>query len=272
MQLIKSLEGSGSFCPMIKITFLGTGTSTGVPVVGCKCATCISEDPRNRRLRSSVHLEIGNKSLIIDSGPDFRYQVLRAGIQRLDGIMLTHSHADHLHGLDDVRMFNYHQKDPIDFFLHESEVAEVKRKFNYIFNPEQIGGGIPQIKLQPFKEEFSLYGIPVKRIELRHGIIKNSGYRIGNFAYTVDTNGIDRSELDKLRGLDVLVITGLKYEKHPTHFSIPESLEIIKEIKPKKTYFSHITHTVEHGGLVDYLRDTPDVEPAFDGMQIEVKL
>jgi phosphoribosyl 1,2-cyclic phosphate phosphodiesterase len=256
------------FLTMLKVKFLGTGTSTGIPVIGCRCGVCRSRNPKNRRLRSSVRLSFAGKSVIIDTTPDFRTQVLQYRIARVDAILLTHSHADHLHGLDDVRPYNFIQGKPIDLFLHRREIRIVREKFDYIFNPKQIGGGIPQIKLVPIGSTFDMFGQPVQRLDIKHGIMDTVGFRLGNFAYAVDANCIPKATQDKMLNLDVLVLSGLKFGPHPTHFTIPESLEIIQRIKPKKTYFTHICHEVEHADFSKYLKKFPGVYAAYDGLEI----
>ncbi|HEV7922748.1 MAG TPA: MBL fold metallo-hydrolase, partial [Thermoanaerobaculia bacterium] len=200
------------------VSFLGTGTSTGVPVVGCRCRVCTSEDPKDKRLRQSVKIEAGGKHFLIDTTPDLRLQLLRDPIPRLDFILFTHSHSDHLMGLDDIRPFNFRQREPIPAFANEMTARAVRRAFSYIWNDTQAGGGKPQLELHEIEAPFTHEGVDITPIPVLHGEWTILGYRIGNFAYITDTNGIPDSSMALLQGVEVLAIDGLRPSPpHPTH-------------------------------------------------------
>lgn len=250
------------------VTFLGTGTSTGVPVVGCRCAVCLSDDPRNKRLRQSVKIEMHDKVFLIDTTPDLRLQLLRDPVPRLDFILFTHSHADHLMGLDDVRPFNFRQHESIHAFAGPHTAKAVRRAFSYIWNDSQIGGGKPQIELHEVDGPFTHEGIDIVPIPVRHGDWTIIGYRIGSFAYITDTNGIPDESLDLLRDLDTLALDGLRPgPKHPTHFTIPEAVTVSQRIAPRMTYLIHLAHEVDHATVESTLPE--NVRLAWDRMTLQ---
>jgi phosphoribosyl 1,2-cyclic phosphate phosphodiesterase len=249
------------------VTFLGTGTSTGVPVVGCRCLVCLSTDPRNQRLRQSVKIEAGGKFFLIDTTPDLRQQLLRDPIPHLDFVLFTHSHADHLMGLDDIRPFNFRQRKPIQAYANPLTAKAIRRSFSYIWNDSQIGGGKPQLDLREVDGEFSHDGISVVPIPVTHGNWTIFGYRIGPFAYITDTNGIPEESVQLLRGVDVLAIDGLRPSPpHPTHFTIGEAIEAARTIGARRTYLIHLTHDIDHGSFEATLPD--DVRLAYDGLSL----
>jgi phosphoribosyl 1,2-cyclic phosphate phosphodiesterase len=228
----------------MRITFLGTGTSQGVPPIGCTSPVCLSDDPRDKRLRASVHVEVDGLSLVIDAGPDFRYQLLRAGIQRLDGLIFTHEHRDHTGGLDDIRPFNYLQNGPVDVFLHERVLNVFQRQYDYIFDPNPYPG-IPQINwnlidLNPFQVK----GCTIIPIEVFHYRLPVLGFRIGDFTYITDANRITPAELDKARGSKVLVLNALRHEPHISHFTLAEAVAVAQEIAAERTFFTHMSHQI----------------------------
>lgn len=252
----------------MKVTFLGTGTSTGVPVVGCRCAICTSDDPRNQRLRQSVKIEMQGKVFLIDTTPDLRLQLLRDPIPRLDFILYTHSHADHLMGLDDVRPFNFRQRESIHAFASAPTAKAIRRAFSYIWSDSQIGGGKPQLELHEVDGAFSHDGIDVTPIPVRHGDWTILGYRIGPFAYITDTNGIPDESLALLEGVDTLALDGLRPSpKHPTHFTIDEAVAVAQRIAPRMTYLIHLTHEVDHATVEATLPE--NVRLAWDRMVID---
>lgn len=232
----------------MRVTFLGTGTSTGVPVVGCRCAICTSSDPKNQRLRQSVKVEAAGKVFLIDTTPDLRTQLLRDPVSRLDFILFTHSHSDHLMGLDDVRPFNFFQRRPLTAYANALTAKAVRRAFGYIWDSStQIGGGKPQIDLREVEGSFEHEGIPVVPIPVRHGEWTILGYRIGPFAYITDTNGIPPDSERLLEGVEVLALDGLRLgPPHPTHFIIEEAIAAARRIGPKTTYLIHLSHDVDH--------------------------
>lgn len=226
----------------MKIEFLGTGTSQGVPMIGCDCEVCSSNDPRDKRLRSSVLIRVNGKTIQIDGGPDFRYQHLRANNKKLDALLITHPHKDHIGGLDDVRAFNYLHKKPIDIYCEHDTAQGIRADFSYSFQ-EYKYPGVPEINLVEISEKPFLIGnIEVIPIRVMHHKMKVLGYRIGSFCYLTDANYIAPEWKSQLKELDCLIINGLRIDKHISHFSLGEALEIIKELKPKVAYITHISH------------------------------
>lgn len=252
----------------MRVTFLGTGTSTGVPVVGCRCAVCTSDDPRNQRLRQSVKVEMNGKYFLIDTTPDLRLQLLREPIPRLDFLLYTHSHADHLMGLDDVRPFNFRQRETIHAFASAPTAKAIRRAFSYIWSDSQIGGGKPQIELHEVEGAFTHEGIDIVPIPVLHGDWTILGYRIGPFAYITDTNGIPDASLELLEGVDTLALDGLRPSpRHPTHFTIDEAVALAQRIAPRMTYLIHLAHEVDHETVEGNL--PADVRLAWDGLVLE---
>ncbi len=254
----------------MKITFLGTGTSQGVPLIGCNCDICQSSDEMDKRLRSSALISIGDTNILIDAGPDFRQQMLRENVINLDAILLTHEHKDHIGGLDDVRAFNYIQKKPMDIYA-EKRVNDLlqSRDFAYVVERKDYPG-VPKMNFHNIENKMFELGeekiIPIRGI---HHQLPVFGFRIQNFAYITDMNLISTEEKEKLKNLDVLVITALRRKKHVSHFSLEEALEIIEEIKPKKSYLTHISHKL--GFYKDLINELPEnVYPAYDGLKIKI--
>tara|TARA_B110000211_G_C13940114_1_gene491251 strand:- start:200 stop:973 length:774 start_codon:yes stop_codon:yes gene_type:complete len=253
----------------IKITFLGTGTSQGVPVIACDCEVCLSNDKKDNRLRSSILVETQGKSVCIDTGPDFRQQMLRAKVQYLDAIVYTHEHKDHTAGMDDIRAFNFKQKKPMELFTDKNVEACLKKEFSYAF-AENPYPGVPKLNINRIENKpFDVSGILFQPIQLMHYKLPIFGYRIGDFAYCTDVNYISPEEKKKLAGLKVLVITALRKEEHISHFSLSEALALIDELKPKKAYLTHVSHLL---GLHDEVsKELPDhVEIAFDELTISI--
>lgn len=221
---------------------MGTGTSQGVPMIGCDCEVCRSGDPRDKRLRSAAMVEVDGRRIVIDAGPDFRYQMLREGVKDIDAILLTHQHTDHMIGLDDVRAFNYFCQKSIDIYATEAVQGAVRRVFDYAFTDKPYPGA-PQMKLHTIgNESFEVAGVKVTPICGKHFTLPVTGYRIGDVAYLTDFNHIEESEIGKLQGLDVLVINALRHTRHLSHFSLPDAIEIARKVGTKATYFTHISH------------------------------
>ena len=249
------------------VSFLGTGTSTGVPVINCHCRVCTSDNPKNSRLRQSVKIEANGKHFLIDTTPDLRVQLLRDPIPRLDFILFTHSHSDHLMGLDDIRPFNFRQREAIFAFANEKTATAIRRAFSYIWGDSQIGGGKPQLELREVDGPFTHEGVDVVPIPVTHGNWTILGYRIGAFAYLTDTNGIPPESMRLLEGVEVLAIDGLRpAPPHPTHFTVPEAIEVASRIGARETYLIHLTHEIEHE---EFEKTLPEgVRLAYDGLTL----
>jgi phosphoribosyl 1,2-cyclic phosphate phosphodiesterase len=252
----------------MRVTFLGTGTSTGVPVIGCRCRVCTSDDPRNRRLRPSILLEWEDRKILVDSSSDFRQQALRHRIDRLDAVLYTHGHADHVMGLDDLRIYNFRQKADLPVYGSAGTLEDLRRTFWYAFSATQEGGGKPQLDLREVSAAFELFGVRVSPVPLWHGELAVFGYRIGDFAYCTDCNRIPPDSLRALEGLDILVLDALRPTPHPTHFSLPETLAVLADLKPNRAYLVHMSHDIEHGETEATL--PPSIRLAFDGLALEL--
>lgn len=257
----------------IRLTFLGTGTSQGVPVIGCDCAVCCSTDERDRRLRTSAMVEIGNRRFIIDAGPDLREQLLREGVSHITAILLTHKHKDHIGGIDDVRALNFvdypHKIHTVNIYGTHDTCYCVRKDFDYAFS-ENPYRGVPQIALHEFGEEpFVIDGVEILPIRGEHSRFEVTGFRFGNLAYLTDFKQISNAECEKLQGVEILVINALRFEPHDSHFSVEEALEVIAKVKPKRAYLTHMSHDI---GLhcVANLRLPDGVEFAYDGLKIDI--
>ena len=253
----------------MKITFLGTGTSQGIPVIGSRHEVCLSSDSRDKRLRSSVLLEWDDAVYVIDCGPDFRQQLLAAKVNKLDGILFTHYHADHTAGLDDIRPFSLRYGE-MQMYMNQGVAQNLKERFAYIFATENRYAGAPSVHLNIIdNEEFLLSGKRIIPIEVMHGKLKIFGYKLDSFAYITDAKTIEKEARVKLRDLDVLVINALRLETHATHFNLDEALEFIKEVNPKKAYLTHISHLLGFHEKVS--KELPDnVFLAYDGLVLNV--
>jgi len=240
----------------------------GVPVIGCRCPVCKSEDPHNFRTRTSAIIENGKNALLIDTCTDFRFQALWNDIKRVDSVILTHSHADHIGGLDDLRVFNFRQQRVIPVYGSQETILEVKKRFEYIFTHTQIGGGKPLLDLNVIDGPFSTAGFDVVPIPLVHGEMEVYGFRIGKMAYCTDVSEIPTKSFKMLKDLDVLVIDALRREPHPTHFCLDQALETIMKLNPKKAILTHLTHEFDHAALCAEL--PAKVSPAFDGMIVKL--
>lgn len=254
----------------MRVTVLGSGTSSGVPTIGCNCATCRSTDPRDQRLRTSVWIEQGTTSIVIDTSSDFRTQCLRAGINRLDAVVYTHHHFDHIAGFDDLRAFNFAQHAPMPIYLMDETLEHMTRIFSYAFTPvANSGSSRPQIDptiidLEPFTiGETMLLPLP-----LRHGAIRVNGYRIGDFAYCTDCNRIDDVSWERLEGTRILILDALRYTVHPTHFTVDQAVETARRIGAEQTYLTHIAHEILHADGDTRLPD--GINLAYDGLQFEL--
>jgi phosphoribosyl 1,2-cyclic phosphate phosphodiesterase len=251
------------------ILVLGSGTSVGVPMIGCHCKVCTSNDPRDKRLRPSVLLRLGEKRVLIDASPDFRYQALHFGIDRLDAILFTHSHADHILGLDDVRPFNFLQKKEIPIYTSAETLATIQRTFHYVFVSEPSESSRPRLRSHVFEAEpVSIEGLNFQPIRVAHGKGTAHGFRFGDCAYLTDHSEIPPESLGKLAGLDVLFLDALRHNPHPTHSTVEESLRTVDALRPKRAFFTHISHDLLHATVEARL--PANVQIAHDGLEIPI--
>ncbi|RLD90787.1 MAG: MBL fold metallo-hydrolase [Bacteroidetes bacterium] len=253
----------------MKITFLGTGTSQGIPVVACPCDVCHSNDYKDNRLRTSVLVETANQRFTIDAGPDFRYQMLREEVKHLDAILITHSHKDHIGGLDDVRSFNYLQKSAMDIYVAPFHQKEIIREYSYAFQKD-LYPGVPNFNLIDISQApFYVGNVKIIPLPVLHMKMEVTGFRIGDFAYITDTNYIPGSILAQLLDCKVIVLNALRKRKHPSHYSLKEAVSVLKFLRPERAYITHISHLM--GFHKEVCRELPDfIELAHDGLQIEV--
>jgi len=249
----------------VRVTLLGTGTSQGVPVIGCGCEVCRSLDYRDKRLRSSVHVEVNGVSFVIDTGPDFRQQMLREGIQHLNAVIFTHSHKDHTAGLDDVRAYNFKQNMDMPVYGMQQVLDQLKVEFAYAFSEKKYPG-IPQLKLYNLTEaEFEIHGIKITPLPVTHLKLPVLGFRIGSFAYITDANEISEKTYQKLKGVEVLVLNALQHEKHISHFNLDEAIQVAQKVGAGKTYFTHISHKLGLHKVVEK-ELPPTIFLGFDGL------
>ena len=252
----------------MRIRFLGTSTSYGVPVIGCHCATCTSPDPRNKRTRSSVYVETDEGvHLLIDTGPEVRLQCLREGVTHVDAVLYTHLHADHVAGIDDLKAFNARLGGQLPCFGDAATGAALRERFAYAFAGTPWIGLIPHIAYTVVDSApFFVGKTCIQPIPMRHGSLRATGYRIGNFAYLTDTSGVPHSSQELLHDLSVLVVDALRWEPHPTHLSVPEALGLIAAVQPEHAYLTHVSHALEHAATNQ--RIAPHAELAYDGLAI----
>ena len=252
----------------LKVTFLGTGTSQGVPVIACDCEVCHSNDAKDKRLRTAALLETADQTIIIDTGPDFRFQVLRARIKRLDAVLFTHQHRDHIAGLDDVRSFNFKQKMAMPIYGNNYVIEQIKKEFHYVF--ESKYPGIPQLEIHEITNKpFNIGNLPVIPIQVLHHKLPVFGFRFNDFTYITDANSIPKEEYSKIEGTKVLVLNALQKDDHISHFTLDEALEVIDRIKPEKAYLTHISHKL--GFYNEISKELPaNVMLAYDGLSINL--
>ncbi len=255
--------------PSLTITFLGTGTSSGVPMIGCDCEVCTSTDPNDNRLRSSVLIQSPQTSLVVDTTPDFRYQMLRINNRRLDAVVYTHPHKDHLAGLDDIRAYNYFTKKPMDIYANTLTEEALRRDYYYAFSDTRYPG-VPELNLITIDEHpFFVGDIPVLPIEVWHYKMPVFGFRFGDFTYITDANRIEASEKEKIRGSKILVLNALRKENHLSHFTLDEAVALAQELAVPQVYFTHISHQL---GLHEQInKELPShIQLAYDGLQVHV--
>lgn len=254
----------------VRITVLGSGTSSGVPTIGCGCEVCLSGDPRDKRLRPSVLLQYGGRNVLIDTTPDFRAQALRTGITRLDAVLYTHAHADHILGLDDVRPFNYFQKSTIPLYATEETFAIIRRVFAYAFSDEDSQSSRPRLDLNVMDgTPFELFGQRFDPVRLEHGRGTVYGYRFGSAAYLTDHSHVPVASRAQLRDLDVLFVDALRRRPHPTHTTLENAIALVEELRPRRAFFTHMSHDLGHAATEADL--PPHIRLAYDGLELEVE-
>lgn len=255
----------------LRLTVLGSGTSVGVPTIGCDCAVCRSEDRRDQRLRPSVALRWDEHCAVIDSGPDFRQQALRAQLEKLDAVLFTHAHADHVLGLDDLRPFNYRRKDPIAIWSTRETLEVIQRIFSYIFHDGPSESSRPRIAAHVFdRDPFTIGGLTFTPIPLKHGSGPCHGFRFGRAAYLTDHSLIPEESLLLLEGLDVLFLDALRHKPHPTHSTVAASLRVVERLKPRQAFFTHISHDLRHETMQAML--PANVQLAYDTLELELEV
>jgi phosphoribosyl 1,2-cyclic phosphate phosphodiesterase len=252
----------------MNVTFLGTGTSQGVPVIACDCPVCRSLDYRDKRLRVSVLIETSGKSFVIDTGPDFRQQMLRENVRQLDAVVYTHQHKDHTAGLDDVRAYNYLQKKDMPLYGRQEVLNHIQNEFYYAFG-ENVYPGVPRLQLNKIDSEpFEIEGVTFTPIQVMHHRLPVLGFRVGDFTYITDANYISEVEMEKIRGSKVVVINALQREPHISHFTLPQAIELVQELNVPKAYFTHMSHKIGlHGDLEKELPE--NVHLAYDGLKLK---
>ena len=252
----------------MKVILLGTGTSQGVPVIACECPTCKSDDPRNTRTRASALISYNGRNIVLDTATEFRLQMVANDIKHLDAVLFTHAHADHVHGLDDIRQFNKIQQAVIPCYANAETLESIGRKYDYVFKPTQEGGGKPDITLNEVSGDFDLFGRTIVPLAVKHGILDILGFRAGKFAYITDASNVPDETLERLCGLEVFVINALRYIPHETHFSVGQAIDVIREVQPKISYLTHLSHIIEHERLESELPE--NIHVAYDGLTIEI--
>ena len=255
----------------MRVTLLGTGTSFGVPMIGCRCAVCTSPEPRNVRTRASAHITVSEDlALLVDSSVDLRQQALMNNVTRVDAVFFTHTHSDHVNGIDELRSFNWLQRAPVHCFSRRDILDVIAQRFAHCFETPQRGAGVPEIQLHPVDGPFDFRGVRVTPIPVRHGILDILGWRFDDFGYITDASEIPEASIALLEGVEVLIVNALRRTPHPTHMNLDEAVAMIAEINPGAAYLTHLTHEFEYSQLE---AETPEnVHPAYDGMTFEFEL
>ena len=252
----------------MRITILGSGTSTGVPAIGCRCPICSSADPKNKRSRASIFIRHEGAGLLIDTSTDLRLQAMTHGVDRIDAVLYTHAHADHVHGIDELRSFNYLQQAPIPCYGNRATIAQLKTRFGYVFSNGTGVGYKPQLTPHELDGPREIGGMLVEPIEVVHGEDRIYGYRIGSMAYVTDCSAIPDGSRDRLRGLDLLIVSAIRYDAHPTHFTLAQALAAVDDVRPRRAVLTHLSHVFDYDTVN---RQLPSgVELAYDGMVLSV--
>ena len=252
----------------MRLTFLGTGTSTGVPTLACHCRVCTSPDPRNNRTRPSLLVRSNGRAIVIDTTPDFRAQALRVGLERLDAVLFTHSHADHILGLDDVRVFCFHQQKPIPIYADAHSMKNIQRTFKYIFDGDYPYGGLPRLDPRLIDGPFEVEGLKIIPVPVMHGNLPILGFRINGMAYLTDVSEVPETSYPLLEGLEVLILDTLRPHPHPTHMTVEQALGVMERLKVRKGYGTHIAHELGHEETNAKL--PPHVRLAYDGLELDL--
>ena len=252
----------------LQITFLGTGTSHGVPVIACDCEVCQSNNPKNKRMRTSIHIKSNQYNLLIDTPPEMRLELIQNNIKNVDSVLMTHAHADHIMGFDDIRALNWFQGKEMPVYGDRKTLKKKKKVFPYVFSDENPGGGVPQVILKEVEKELTFKDLNVKPVPIFHGDNKILAYRINNFAYLTDCSKITETSLKLLNGIEYAAVDALRFEEHPNHMSVDQAVELINKLGLKHGYLTHISHRLDHQKLLDYLPD--NVSPAYDGLVINI--
>jgi phosphoribosyl 1,2-cyclic phosphate phosphodiesterase len=278
-----SRDSSAVRVDSLRLTVLGSGTSMGVPTVGCRCAVCCSTDPHDKRTRASVLLSfrstslggVAHRNIVVDTTPDFRYQALRAGLDRLDAVVFTHGHADHILGLDDIRPFNLKQHAVLPLYATDETLDILKRTFSYIFNGVPTQSTVPSVALNRIDGPLTLFGLPLTPVPAQHGEMAVLGFRFGRAAYLTDFSQVPAESKPLLLGLDDLILDALRYTPHPMHSTVEQSLALVDELQPKRAWFTHVCHDLPHvetnARLAEH-RGPSQVRLAHDGLSFEVQL
>lgn len=255
---------------ILRLTFLGTGTSMGIPTLGCNCRVCRSSDLRDQRTRPSLLLNYNGRAVVIDTSPDFRMQALRANLLRVDAVLYTHPHVDHILGLDDLRAFSLKQCQPIPLYANRETLDAIRRTFSYVFGHSTPSSIVPQVRLEEIDGPFELFGLRFEPLPVLHGAMEVLAFRFASAAYVTDFSQIPQLSHQQLHGLDVLILDALRHRPHPTHSSLAESLALVREFHPRRAYFTHICHDLPHADTNAQL--PPDVGLAYDGLAVEVEV
>ncbi len=252
----------------MKVLFLGSGASTGVPVIGCKCDTCTSDNPKDKRTRASILITSNGKNILIDTSTDLRFQALTYGIERVDAVLFTHAHADHVHGIDDMRGFNHSNKGPIPCYGDKHTVEVIRKRFSYIFNAKDENNWIPHLTINPLNGPCEMFGLRIVPIHVMHGERPIYGYRINNMAYLTDCNGIPPSSMDLLKDLSLLILDATLYKPHKKHFGFFQALEVIEQLRPEKAILTHLSHMLKYDKASKEL--PAYIGLAYDGLKISL--